>query len=65
MEISIEEKAKSKKLIETVRVSDEEAEKLNHLGKELKDVQQDPNRVEDQGHERGASSKEPNSPEKK
>lgn len=65
LEISIEEKAKSEKLIETVRVSDEEAEKLNHLGKELKDVQQDPNRAEDQGHERGASSEEPNSPEKK
>ena len=65
LEISIEEKAKSEKIIETVRVSNEEAEKLNHLGKELKDVQQDPNRAEDQDHKRGASSEEPNSPEKK
>jgi len=45
------------------RISDEEAERLGHLGRELKDVRGDPNRAKDDKTESDANSNEPSSSE--
>jgi len=65
-----ENTAKTKKDLESTRISAEEAKRLNHLGKKLKDVQQDPNQVKDDRTESDANLSEPNlseanSPEEK
>ena len=45
---------------EIMRISAEEAKRLNDLGKELKDIQQDPNRADDNITESDANLSEPN-----
>ena len=60
-----ENTAKTKKDLESTRISTEEAKRLNHLGKKLKDVQQDPNQVKDDRTETDANLSEANSPEGK
>jgi hypothetical protein len=60
-----EDTAKIKKNIsdiESSRISAEEAERLDHLGKELENVQQDPNQAKDDRTESDANSSEANSP---
>ena len=65
-----ENTVKTKKDLESTRISAEEAKRLDHLGKKLKDVQQDPNQVKDDRTETDANLSEPNlseanSPEEK
>ncbi len=65
-----ENTAKTKKDLESTRISAEEAKRLDHLGKKLKDIQQDPNQVKDDRTESDANLSEPNlseanSPEEK
>jgi len=54
---------------EAMRISDEEAERLGDLGKELNgepnDIQQDPNQAKDRKVERSKRRREPNSPNEK
>ena len=51
--------------LQAVRISAEEAKKLDRLGKHLNDLKQDPNRADSQKVERPKASEEPNSPRKK
>ncbi len=65
-----ENTVKTKKDLESTRISAEEAKRLDHLGKKLKDVQQDPNQVKNDRTESDANLSEPNlseanSPEEK
>ena len=46
--------------LESTRISAEEAKRLNHLGKKLKDVQQNPNQVKNDRTESDANLSEPN-----
>jgi len=46
--------------LEAMRISAEEAKRLNHLGKKLKDIRQDPNRAKEDKTESDANSSEPN-----
>jgi len=55
-----ENTVKTKKDLESTRISAKEAKRLNHLGKKLKDVQQDPNQVKDDRTESNANLSEPN-----
>jgi hypothetical protein len=55
-----ENTAKTKKDLESTRISAEEAKRLDHLGKKLKDVQQGPNQVKDDRTETDANLSEPN-----
>jgi hypothetical protein len=65
-----ENTAKTKKDLESTRISAEEAKRLDHLGKKLKDFQQGPNQVKNDRTESDANLSEPNlseanSPEEK
>jgi len=55
-----ENTAKTKKDLESTRISAEEAKRLDHLGKKLKDVQQDTNQVKDDRTKTDANLSEPN-----
>ncbi len=50
---------------QSTRISAEEAKRLDRLGKELKDISEDPNRPRSRKIERPKRSREPNSPAKK